>query len=204
MVNLFPKTSAGLTRGFLFCSRQVVSLHISHSDSTIQIIKKTKGRKKAMKKTICFVGIGLLLVSMVLAGCASMGPGPKTVITTSNVSMLQGKWSGWTTFSNYPDRPVMTTLLFTNATVPLQGSITLNFATVPPQVAAVFPADAKSQGGTLAIIDFKNGEISDQGTVIGTSGKNFMELTVHSGEKMKMSGFFYYYATRGRVEFTKQ
>ncbi len=98
----------------------------------------------------------------------------------------------------------MTTLEFTNATVPLQGSITIDFATAPRQIAAVFPADAKSQGGTLAVIDFKNGEISDQGTIIGTSGKNFMELTLRSGEKMKLNGFFYYYATRGRVEFTKQ
>jgi hypothetical protein len=30
-----------------------------------------------VKKTICLVGIGLLLVSMVLLGCASMMPGPK-------------------------------------------------------------------------------------------------------------------------------
>ena len=156
-----------------------------------------------MKKAIYLVGIGLLFVAMVLVGCASMGPGPRTVITTSNVSMLKGEWSGWTTFSNYPDRPVMTTLEFTNTTVPLQGTITLDFTTASPQVAAVFPADAKTRGGTLAIIEFKNGEISDQGTVIGTSGKNFMELTVHSGEKMKMSGFFYFYATRGRVEFKK-
>jgi len=157
-----------------------------------------------MRKTICLLGMGLLLVPMVLLGCASMAPGPKTTITPSNVSMLQGQWSGWTTFSNYPDKPVRTTLLFTNATVPLQGSITLDFATVAREVSAVFPADSKSQGGTLAIIEFRNGEISDQGTIIGTSGKNFMELTLRSGETMKLNGFFYYYATRGRVEFTKK
>ena len=154
-----------------------------------------------MKKTICLVGIGLLLVSVVLPGCASMGPGPKTAITTSNVSMLQGRWSGWTTFSNYADKPVITTLLFTNATVPLRGSITLDFGNAP-QVARVFPADAKT-GGNLAIIQFQNGMISDQGTVIGTTGQNFLELTLRSGEKMKMNGFFYYYWTRGTVEFTK-
>jgi hypothetical protein len=95
----------------------------------------------------------------------------------------------------------MTTLEFNNATVPLQGRITLDFATAPG-VASVFPADAKT-AGNLAIIEFKNGMISDQGTVIGTTGKNFLELTLRSGEKMKMNGWFYYYGTKGTMEFTK-
>jgi hypothetical protein len=155
-----------------------------------------------VKKKICLTGIGLLLVSMVLLGCASMTPGPKTAITTSNVSMLQGRWSGWTTFRSFPDRPVITTLEFTNATVPLQGRITLDFGNAP-QVASVFPAEAKSAGGSLAIINFNNGKISDQGTIIGTTGENFLELTLYSGEKMKMNGWFYYYGMRGVMEFTK-
>ena len=154
-----------------------------------------------MKKAICLVGIGLLLVSMVLLGCASMGPGPKTAITTSNVSMLQGMWSGWTTFSAYQDKPVRTKLEFSNATVPLQGRITLDFG-LTPQVARVFPADAKT-GGNLAIIQFNNAIISDQGTVIGTTNQNFLELTLRSGEKMKLNGWFYYFGTRGVMEFTK-
>ena len=154
-----------------------------------------------MKKTICLVGIGLLLVSVVLPGCASMGPGPKTAITTSNVSMLRGRWSGWTTFTNYEDTPVITTLLFTNATVPLHGSITLDFGNAP-RVARVFPADAKT-GGNLATIQFQNGMISDRGTFIGTTGQNSLELTLRSGEKTKMTGIFYYYGTRGTVDFTK-
>ena len=33
-----------------------------------------------MKKTICMVGISLFLVSMVLAGCASMAPVQKTIL----------------------------------------------------------------------------------------------------------------------------
>ena len=102
---------------------------------------------------------------------------------------------------SFQDSPVNTTLEFTNATVPLQGRITLDFG-LTPQVARVFPADAKT-GGNLAIIEFKNGMISDQGTVIGTTGQNFLELTLRSGEKMKMNGFFYYYGTRGTVDFTK-
>ena len=156
-----------------------------------------------MKKAIGLGGIVLLLVWMVLLGCASMTQGPKTAITTSNVSTLKGKWSGWTTFSSYPDKPVITTLEFTNATVPLQGAITLDFGTAASQVASVFPAEAKARGGTLAIIEFKNGMISDQGTVIGTTNQNFLELTLRSGEKMKLNGWFYYFGTRGVMEFTK-
>lgn len=156
-----------------------------------------------MKKTIGLVSTGLLLVSMVLLGCASTAPGPKTNITTSNVSMVKGKWSGWTTFSNFQDKPVTTTLEFTNTTVPLQGSITLDFGTAPA-VAAVFPAEAKAAGGSVSIIEFKNGKISDQGTIIGTSDENFLELTVRSGEKMKMSGWFYYYGMKGTMEFVKK
>ena len=156
-----------------------------------------------MRRLICLVSIGLLLVSMVLLGCASMAPGPKTAITKSNVSMVQGKWSGWTTFSSFQDKPVITTLEFANATVPLQGKITIDFGNAPA-IAAVFPAEAKAAGGSLSIIDFNNAKISDQGTIIGTTGENFLELTLRSGEKIKMSGWFYYYGTRGTVEFVKQ
>ena len=141
---------------------------------------------------------------MVLLGCASMTPGPKTAITTSNVSMLQGRWSGWTTFRSLTTKPVITTLEFTNATVPLHGRITFDFGTTTQafKVASVFPADAKT-AGNLAIIEFKNGKISDQGTVIARTGEDFLELTLRSGEKMKMDGWFYYYGTRGTMEFTK-
>jgi hypothetical protein len=44
-----------------------------------------------MKKTICLVGMGLLLVSMVWVSCAPM---QKTVLTKSNMSTLKGKWQG--------------------------------------------------------------------------------------------------------------
>jgi hypothetical protein len=96
-------------------------------------------------------------------------------------------------------------LEFTNATVPLQGRITLDFGSTRQayKVASVFPAEARAAGGSLVIIDFKNGKISDQGTVIGTTGENFLELTLYSGEKMKMNGWFYYYGTKGTMEFTK-
>ena len=151
-----------------------------------------------MKKTICLVGIGLLFVSMVMMSCA---PGQKTVVTKSNLPTLMGKWEGWTTFGTARALSVMTTLEFYNDTIPLQGKITL--VNLPDPVAFAFPADAKTAGNN-AIINFANGMISDQGTLIGQSGQNFLELTLFVGEKMKMNGWFYYHGFRGTVDLTKK
>jgi len=151
-----------------------------------------------MKKAICLVGMGLLLVSMVWVSCAPM---QKTVITKSNLSTLKGTWQGWTTFSSVQSNPILTTLQITNDAVPVQGNITLN--NLPDSVALAFPADAKTAGGNVTI-DFKNGLITDQGTLLGQSGQNFLELTYYAGEKMKMNGWFYYYGTKGTVELTKK
>jgi len=151
-----------------------------------------------MKKAICLVGMGLLLVSMVLVSCTPM---QKTVITKSNLSSLKGNWQGWTTFSSVPNQPVLTTMQITNDTVPVTGNITLT--NLPDAVAAVFPADAKTAGNNVTI-DFSNGRITDQGTLIGRSGENFLEMTYYAGEKPKLNGWFYYYYTKGTVEFTKK
>ena len=151
-----------------------------------------------MKKAICLVGMGLLLVSMVWVSCAPM---QKTVITKSNLSTLKGRWQGWTTFSSVQSNPILTTLQITNDAVPVQGNITLN--NLPDGVALAFPADAKTAGGNVTI-DFKNGLITDQGTLIGQSGQNFLELAYYAGEKMKMNGWFYYYGAKGTIELTKK
>jgi hypothetical protein len=151
-----------------------------------------------MKKMIGLMGMGLLLVSMVWVSCAPM---QKTIVTKSNLPTLKGNWQGWTTFSSIPSRPVLTTMQITNDTVPVQGNITLN--DLPDPVAFAFPADAKTAGGNVTI-DFKNGMITDQGTLIGQSGQNFLELTYYAGEKPKFNGWFYYYGAKGTVEFTKK
>ena len=153
-----------------------------------------------MKKLICLVGIGVFFVSMVLAGCASLQM-QKTPVTKSNLSTLKGKWEGWTTFSSFQSNPVLTTMEINNDTVPVQGKITLN--NLPDRVAALFPASAVTAGNN-AIIDFNNAKISDQGTLIGTSGENFLELTYYAGEKPRFDGWFYYYGTRGTVTLNKK
>jgi len=151
-----------------------------------------------MKKVICLVGVSLFLVSMVWVSCA---PVQKTIVTKSNLSALKGTWQGWTTFSSVPSNPILTTLQITNDTVPVQGNITLN--NLPDNVALIFPADAKTAGNNVTI-DFKNGMITDQGTLIGQTGQNFLELTYYAGEKPKFDGWFYYYAAKGTVSFKKK
>jgi hypothetical protein len=153
-----------------------------------------------MKKMICFFGIGLLFVSMVLVGCASLQL-RKTALSENNLSTLKGTWSGWTTFKSFSTNPVLTSMEIDNDTVPVKGKITLN--NLPAGVAARFPADAKTAGNSV-IIQFVNAHVSDQGTLIGTTGQNFLELTLFTGEKTKMDGWFYYYGGKGTVTLTKK
>ena len=151
-----------------------------------------------MKKVICLVGIGVLLVLIAFVSCA---PIQKTIITKNNLSTLKGTWEGWTVFSTFQANPVLTKLEIDNDAVPIKGRI--NLFNLPQKVADNFPGVPLSAGNNIAI-DFANGEISDQGTLIGQTGKNFLELTLLAGEKMKMSGWFYYYGSKGTMTLTKK
>jgi hypothetical protein len=151
-----------------------------------------------MKIRIWLAGCGLLLVSALGVAC---GPVQKTIITKSDLPTLKGTWSGWTIFSSAQNNPVLTTLEINNDTVPLQGKITLS--NLPPGVASLLPVESLSAGNQVAI-NFRNGKISDQGTIIRQSGENFLELTYTAGEKPKFDGWFYYYGARGTLTVTKQ
>ena len=151
-----------------------------------------------MKKKIGLVGVGLLFVSMVLLSCA---PGQKTVVTNNNLSTLKGSWEGWTSFGAASVRPVLTKLEIYNTSIPLVGLITIY--NIPESIANVMPAAALPVGNNVTI-NFKDGKITDQGTIIGESQGNFLELTLYAGEKMKMSGWFYYYGIKGTMDLTKK
>jgi len=151
-----------------------------------------------MKKKIGLVGVGLLFVSMVLLSCA---PGQKTVVTNNNLSTLKGSWEGWTSFSAASVRPVLTKLEIYNTSIPLVGLITIY--NIPESIANVMPAAALPVGNNVTI-NFKDGKITDQGTIIGQSQGNFLELALYAGEKMKMNGWFYYYGIKGTMDLTKK
>jgi hypothetical protein len=152
-----------------------------------------------MKRTICMVGISLYLVSMVLAGCASMAPVQKTKLSTSDLSALTGTWQGWSTFKSYQS-PIMTTIEITNSTIPIQGKVI--FPDVSPGAAAALPGAFTTAGSNT--LEFSTGRITDQGTLIATgTGSNFVEFTYYAGAKPKLEGWFYYYGASGTLAVSR-
>ena len=151
-----------------------------------------------MYKKTFLVGVGFLLVSVALLSCTPM---QKTVITKNNLSMLRGSWQGWTTFSAVQATPVLTSMEINNDTVPLMGKMVL--FNLPQPIANILPGAALPAGNNVTI-DFANGEISSEGTLVNHGGKNFIDLTLYAGEKPKLSGWFYYYGVKGTMELTKK
>ncbi len=151
-----------------------------------------------MKKRIDLLSIGLLLVSVALLSCA---PIQKTMITNNNVSILKGSWQGWTSFGAVQARPVLTTMQIDNDTVPLTGKMVL--FNLPQQVADILPS-ASLPAGNNVTIDFANGVISSEGTLVNHGGGNFIDLSLFAGEKPKLSGWFYYYGIKGTMDLTKK
>ena len=153
-----------------------------------------------MKKAMGLVGFGLLLVLVGLLSCAQV-PVEKTIVTEGNLSALKGTWSGWTSFKGLASSSVLTNLEISNDTVPIQGTITLY--NLPQGVANLFPNESLSLGNNFTL-DFKNGLISDKGTIIAESGKNSLELAYYAGEKPRVDGWFLYYSANGTMTLTKK
>jgi hypothetical protein len=80
---------------------------------------------------------------------------------------------------------MITTLEINNDTVPLQGKIKLD--NLPSPLARLFQAESIPVGNS-AVINFKDGLISDQGTILITEGGNFIERTYYAEERPKFDG----------------
>ncbi len=151
-----------------------------------------------MQRFICVAGIGLTVVLLVLMSCAA---GQKTVVTTTYLPVLKGTWEGWTDFGIGQGKPVQTGVEIVNDTVPVVTRITLRH--LPGEFARVFPAEAKTAGNDVTF-EFTDGRISNQGTIVAQSGKNFLEITYFGGQKPKIQGWFYYWVTKGTFEAYKK
>jgi len=151
-----------------------------------------------MKRLFCLGVVGLVFTSMVLVSCA---PAQKTVITNSNLPSLVGRWEGWVNFGIGGGPGYMCYLDIANDTPPIQGKVT--FVQLPDRFAMIFPANAKTADNSV-IIDFRNAEINNQGTLIAQNGKDSIEMTYFGGEKPKIQGRFYYWATKGNFEVSKK
>jgi hypothetical protein len=151
-----------------------------------------------MKRTICLAALGWVLFSMALMSCA---PAQKTIITSSNLPTLKGTWEGWVNFGVGGGPGFMCNLDIANDTPPIQGKVT--FVQLPQSLAMIFPADSKTADNSVTV-NFRNANISNQGTLIAQSGENSLELTYYAGEKPKIQGWFYYWATKGNFEVSKK
>ncbi len=151
-----------------------------------------------MKRSICLLGMGLVLFSMAFMSCA---PAQKTVITNNNLPSLVGRWEGWVNFGIGGGPGFMCNLVISNDTPPIEGKVT--FIQLPEQLALIFPADAKTADNSVTI-NFRNAEINDQGTLIAQNGKDVIEMTYFGDGKPKIQGRFYYWATKGSFEVSKK
>ena len=153
-----------------------------------------------MKKKTSFMVVRLLAISVLLAGCAPM---QKTRVTESTLPTLKGRWSGWTTFSSLQTNKVRTTLEINTDKVPIQGKIILH--QLPGNVRVFLLIDLKDVSADNSFtLYFKDGKITDSGTILGTHGQNFLELSYYVGEKQhKFDGRFYFNGGKGDFTATK-
>lgn len=145
-----------------------------------------------MGKMIRFVAIGLLIFSTIWMGCYSTKAKP-TTITNYNMSLLKGKWEGLSTFGNVTNSVrVPTTMEIYNDTLPLKGKLTIH--NVPPSVLSKIVAKPGTSS-VDATIEFKDGNINEQGHLVGMQGENYFEAALWIppvGQKLKMDGWIRY------------
>jgi hypothetical protein len=156
----------------------------------------------AMKKDAWLIAVGLFILSVIVGGCATT-PMEKAAVTLDALPTLKGKWSGWTTFSSFPGNSVRTTLEINNDRVPLHGMVILH--RLPEAAEAFFPIRLENVSADNSVtIFFRNAKITESGTILGTKGDNFLELTYYVGEKkQRFDGKFYFYGGKGDFTATK-
>jgi hypothetical protein len=153
-----------------------------------------------LKKNTSIMAVRILLMSVLLAGCTPM---QKTVITESTLPTLKGTWSGWTTFSSFQANSVRTTLEISTDKVPIRGKLILH--QLPGIARVIFPIELKDVSADNSVtLYFENAAITNSGTLLGTNGPNFLELTYYAEEKQhRFDGRFYFYGGKGDFTATK-
>ena len=137
-----------------------------------------------MKKRICQGMLMLLIVGAMLAGCASV-PVP------IDLPSLKGKWVGRTIFGNLESAAggeTQTELEIYGETLPIEGRIA--FLALPSRIwNDLSPGIQSGPTGQGAVVPFKNGRLSDKGSLVLTSGDNSLTLHLYNdGGKLKLVG----------------
>ncbi len=162
----------------------------SNEEGLVRLTNKKGG--EAMGKMIRLVAISLLILSTIWMGCYSTKAKP-TTIDNYNISLLKGKWEGLSTFGNVANSiRVPTTMEIYNDAVPLKGKLIIH--NVPPSVLSKIAAKPGASSGD-ATIEFRDGNINEQGHLVGKQGENYFEAALWIppvGQKLKMDGWIYY------------
>jgi hypothetical protein len=137
-----------------------------------------------MKKIVCLVVVVLMIAGVAIAA-------KKMAITAKDLPALKGTWEGTLGFGIMDQggsSPVKLEIL--NDSVPVKARLTVS--NVPTAVAMQF-----GDSGGQKIVEFDNGKITSQGTImwIGAAPENFFEVSL-SGEK-KLGAWYYFRGIKG-------
>ncbi len=143
-----------------------------------------------MKKILCLIGIGLIIVSVAFAA------GKK--ITANDLPGLKGTWTGMLDFgmvgADSGSSPC--TLEILNDKVPVQAKLTLS--NVPDFIASSVGTSAGKNEMNL-----NDGQLTSQGTIFWTGPeKNMFEVSM-GGEK-KLNATYWFRTIRGSASLKKK
>jgi hypothetical protein len=158
-----------------------------------------------MKKIPCLIGVLLVLVEALIAGCATV-PTTTTILTRNNLSILEGRWEGSAVFAG--GVRTTATLDIYNNSLPLRGKVSIQ--NIPREAANIFPAGFE---GSEWESYFDTGTITDGGgLMIRGRGGNFGEFSLIEGEskrsvlegESKLDGWFYLWGAKGATTLHKR
>ena len=167
------------------------------------ILKKEGGI--SMKKISCLIAVLLLLVGVIIAGCATV-PTTTTVLTEKNLPILEGRWEGSAIFAEGVRTTV--TLDIYNDSLPLKGKVSIQ--NIPREAANIFPNGFE---GSEWESYFDTGIITDKGgLIIRGRGGNFGEFSLIEGRskrsvlegESKLDGWFYLWGAKGAATLQKR
>jgi hypothetical protein len=158
---------------------------------------RDKGRRKRMKRSISLCCATLFLVSAAMLGCATVSE-QKITLSANTVSGLKGSWSG-TRFFDSGDVAAAHLEIY-NTALPLEGKMTLEHIR-----GIALPGKASEASEEHDTIEFKNGVVTDRGTLAIQAETLSMELSLFDdGGKWMFDGGFSYYGSKGTLTLYKR
>jgi hypothetical protein len=164
-----------------------------------------KKRRMSMKKIPCLIAVLLLLVEVIISGCATV-PTTTTILTKNNLPILEGRWEGSVIFAE--GIRATATIDIYNDSLPLKGEVSIQ--NIPREAANIFSGGFEGSGWESY---FDTGTITDKGgLIIRGRGGNFGEFSLIEGEskrsvlegESKLEGWFYLWGAKGAATLHKR